>query len=200
MSIKAIHLNAFTFNALGACEIAWTHNISRHMLLSRHHGTSILEIFALPCVFGGTFLTSEAIGLSSEYIQEIQDSYSILFNAWPNLPLHARLRLGLQQFCICWSCSAYRYRQKVISKLRKDCAQSSRKSRNGRKVPHHSEFDPQLVTLMNSTDTADWTYEFFPSLWPRIVALEEHLLEAKPWNIWILFRDRRDTLQFYTFL
>ena len=61
-----------------------------------------------------------------------------------------------------------------------------------------SEFDPLLVELMVN-EPSDWTPELFPSLWSRIVVLEEHLTTAKPWNIWILFRDQRDTLQFWTF-
>jgi hypothetical protein len=199
--IKAKRLNAFTLNILGAVDIVWTHNVSRHMLFSRkYRGNNTLEIFALPCVFDSASLTSEAVGVSSELIQEIQESYSILFNAWSDPPLHARLGIGLRRFCLCWSCSAYRYRKRMTTKLRKD---SGRKSREGNKtLPNSkcSEFDPQLVALMNSGESTDWAYEIFPSLWPRIIALEEHLHEARPWSIWILFRDRRDTLQFYTFL
>ncbi|KAF1970999.1 hypothetical protein BU23DRAFT_570259 [Bimuria novae-zelandiae CBS 107.79] len=114
LSVKATRLNAFTLNVLGAVQISWTHNISCHMLLSRHGGRHVLEIFALP-----------------------HDS--------------------------------------------------------------HIEYDPLLVKLMNGTEASDWTQDLFPCLWSRMVRLEDHLQEAKPWSIWILFRDRRDTLQFWTF-
>jgi hypothetical protein len=55
------------------------------------------------------------------------------------------------------------------------------------------------VSLMSDYQPSDWVQDLFPCLWPRIVVLEEHLHMAKPWSIWILFRDRRDTLQFWTF-
>ena len=64
---------------------------------------------------------------------------------------------------------------------------------------HDIEYDPLLVELMSS-EPSDWTPDMFPHLWARIVILEEHLEEAKPWSVWVLFRDRRDTLQFWTFL
>ena len=64
---------------------------------------------------------------------------------------------------------------------------------------HNSEYDPLLAKLMSS-ESSDWTPDMFPHLRARIVILEEHLEEAKPWSVWVLFRDRRDTLQFWTFL
>ncbi|KAF2797367.1 hypothetical protein K505DRAFT_372529 [Melanomma pulvis-pyrius CBS 109.77] len=199
LSIKATRLNAFSLSTLGAVELSWTHNISRHMQLSRHDGRFVLDIFALPCVFDATSLTSHAVGISPELAQEIKESYCILFNAWPDVPLHARIGryLGIRSFCFCWACSSYRYRKDVLSKLRKSTSRSAKRSRD--KVPR-SEFDPLLAELMNNNESSDWTYDLFPCLWSRITMLEEHLEKAKPWSIWILFRDRRDTLQFWTFL
>ncbi|KAJ4290472.1 hypothetical protein N0V90_010689 [Kalmusia sp. IMI 367209] len=201
LSIKAARLNAFTLNVLGAVQISWTHNISRHMLLSRHGGRHILEIFALPCALNATSLTSSAVGISSELAQEIQESYCILFNAWPESPLHAKLWrwLGIRRFCWCWSCSAHRYRTRVIYTYRKSSSTKSRAMKRTRKSDQHSEYDALLVELMNGAGASDWTQDLFPCLWSRIVELEEHLQAAKPWSIWILFRDRRDTLQFWTF-
>jgi hypothetical protein len=63
-----------------------------------------------------------------------------------------------------------------------------------------SEFDPLLLELMSNPEPENWDHELFVHLWPRIDALDEHLQGAKPWNFWVLFRDRRDTLQFWTFL
>jgi hypothetical protein len=62
-----------------------------------------------------------------------------------------------------------------------------------------TEYDPLPVELVGN-EPSDWTRDLFPHLWSRITILEEHLQAAKLWNIWILFRDRRDTLQFWTFL
>lgn len=201
LSIKATRLNAFTLNELGAVEISWTANISRHMLLSRHGGRHILEVFALPCALNATSLTSTAVGISPELVQEILDSYCILFSAWPGLPMHARIGrwFGIRKLCWCWSCSAHCYKTRVIHNYRRSCGGKSRKTNRMRGSDYHSEFDPLLAKLMNDTEASDWTQDLFPFLWSRVTELEEHLQEAKPWSIWILFRDRRDTLQFWTF-
>jgi len=45
----------------------------------------------------------------------------------------------------------------------------------------------------------NWIPDYFQVLWPRIIELEKHLQAARPWRFWVLFRDRRDTLQFWTF-
>ncbi|KAF2681617.1 hypothetical protein K458DRAFT_444503 [Lentithecium fluviatile CBS 122367] len=197
---SSTRLNAFTLNVLGAVRIIWTHNISRHMLLSRHGGRHVLELFALPCAFNATTLTSNAVGISPELAQEIQESYCILFNAWPDQSWHIKCGryIGIRRFCLCWSCSAYRYRGQVVSKYRKLFHTKSRRTKRSRRGVQRSEYDPRLIELMDN-ESSDWTQDLFPCLWSRITALEEHLQSAKPWSIWILFRDRRDTLQFWTF-
>jgi hypothetical protein len=195
LSIKATRLNAHTLSVFGAVDVAWTHNLSRHLLLSKRDGQYILEVFALPCALGATSLSSETAGISSELAQEIRESYSLLFNAWPKTSWHSRLG---RQFCWCWSCSARRHRSQVITSYKK----FNRHRTLGAKGPrdaHGSEYDPLLVELMNN-EPSDWTPDLFPNLWSRVMVLEEHLQGAKPWSIWVLFRDRRDTLQFWTFL
>ncbi|EAT82472.2 hypothetical protein SNOG_10137 [Parastagonospora nodorum SN15] len=196
---SATRLNAYTLRVFGAVDIVWTHNLSRHMLLCKRNGQYVLEVFALPCALSATTLTSSAVGISAEYAQEITESYSMLFNAWPDTPRHATISSAFvaRRFCWCWSCSAHRYRHQLIStyqKLSDKRTPGAKRSKNA----HASEFDPLLVELMKN-EPSDWTPDLFPSLWPRIMILEEHLQSAKPWNIWILFRDRRDTLQFWTF-
>jgi len=200
LHVAATRLNAYTLSVFGAVDIVWTHNLSRHMLLCKRNGQYVLEVFALPCALSATTLTSSAVGISPEYVQEITESYSILFNAWPDTPRHARLgsAFGARRFCWCWSCSARRYRHQLISTYRK-LSEKRTPGAKRRNSAHASEFDPLLVELMKN-EPSDWTPDLFPSLWPRIMILEEHLQSAKPWNIWILFRDRRDTLQFWTFL
>ncbi|KAF2438618.1 hypothetical protein P171DRAFT_423932 [Karstenula rhodostoma CBS 690.94] len=197
---SSTRVNAFTLNVLAAVKLQWTYNISQHMLLSRIGGRHVLEIFALPCALNATSLAN-AVGIPSELRQEIQESYCILFNAWPDPPKHARIWhwLGIRKFCWCWSCSAHRHRAHIIRKYRKVCAYKPATKARVRKSDRQSEYDPLLVVLMNGTEASDWTQELFPCLWSRVVELEEHLQAAKPWSIWILFRDRRDTLQFWTF-
>jgi hypothetical protein len=200
LHVPATRLNAYTLNVFGAVDIAWTHNISRHMLLCKRGGRHVLEVFALPCALAATTLTSKAVGISPEYAQEVTESYSILFNAWSESPRHAKFGkpFGIDRFCWCWSCSARRYQAQVLSKYRKLSEKRTPGTKRSR-AEYASEFDPLLVELMRN-EPSDWTPELFPSLWSRIMVLEEHLQTAKPWNIFILFRDRRDTLQFWTFL
>jgi hypothetical protein len=205
LSIKATRLNAFTLNVLGAVDISWTCNVTRHLLLTRRGGRWIMEVFAMPCVFKATSFTSETVGIPAELAQEIQESYCILFNGWPKTTLHARIARysGLRRFCWCWSCSASRYRNRTMRQLKKGRSATSTSKWHTRRTQTSrgsSEFDPQLIELMNENELSDWTHDLFPSLWPRITALEQHVQDAKPWSIWILFRDRRDTLQFWTFL
>jgi hypothetical protein len=200
LQIENTRLNAYTMSVFGAVDVAWTYNISRHMLLCRRGNRHVLEVFALPSALSATTLTSSVVGITPEYAQEVMESYSVLFNAWSETPRHAKYGKHFDPFgfCWCWSCSARRYRTRVISnyrKLSKKQAPGAKRSRS----QYASEFDPLLIELMEN-EPSDWTPEFFPSLWSRIMVLEEHLQAAKPWNIWVLFRDRRDTLQFWTFL
>jgi hypothetical protein len=198
LQIEATRLNAYTLKVFGLVNIVWTNNISRHLLLRKKTGRFVLEVFTLPCALGATTFTSGRIGITREYTQEIEDSYGNLFNAWPRTPLHAKLGkfIYLRKLCWCWSCSACRYREQLISDYRKI---SQQRVQSGKESvsSHASEFDPRLIELMK-TEPSDWTPEQFPLLWSRIMTLDEQA--AKPWNIWILFRDRRDTLQFWTFL
>lgn len=199
LSIKATRLNAFTLNVLSAVQVSWTQNVSRHMLLTKPGGHHTLELFSLPCAFAVT--TSECVGVPSELAQEIQESYAMLFNAWHEFPLHIRLGhwMSLRKFCWCWSCSAHRYRRQCIGKCKQGITASSRRGKTGKKIVP-SEFDPMLVELTETPAEFDWTPGDFPHLWTRITRLEQHLQTSRPWSLWILFRDRRDTMQFWTFL
>lgn len=63
----------------------------------------------------------------------------------------------------------------------------------------HSTYDSGVEILMTK-DTKEWDAETFENLWPLIDKLGEFVHNAKLWNIWVLFRDRRDTSQYWTFL
>jgi hypothetical protein len=200
LHVAATRLNAYTLSVFGAVDIAWTHNISRHMLLCKRSGRHVLEVFALPCALSASILTSKAVGITPGYAQEVRESYSILFSAWSEIPRHAKLGryLGAQRLCWCWSCSAHRHRTQMTAQYRKIGEKRTLGAKRN-SSSYASEFDPLLIEIMHN-EPSDWTPELFPSLWSRIMLLEEHLQTAKPWNVWILFRDRRDTLQFWTFL
>jgi hypothetical protein len=200
LSINATRLNAYTLNVFGAVEVVWTHNVARHMLLFKRNGQHVIEVFGLPCALDATSLKPEVMGLSHELAYEIKESYGLLFNAWHETRRHSKLvrALGIGRFCWCWSCSARRYRNRAIISYKK-FSQHYPSSPTRTKGRHRSEYDPLLIKLMGN-QPSDWTPDLFPSLWSRVMVLEEHLQVAKPWSIWVLFRDRRDTLQFWTFL
>jgi hypothetical protein len=157
-------------------------------------------LFALPCGFSYDQQISDGMVITPGLKQEIYDSYGSLFNAWSE-PLHVRYggSLGIRRFCWCWSCSAYRYRHRTLE-LHKVLSGKST-DRKTQRVSPRIEFDPMLIDLINpSGQPTDWSHDIFSSLWPRIIILENHLRTAKPKSIWVLLRDRRDTLQYYTFL
>jgi hypothetical protein len=169
------------------------------MMLTKSSGRYTLELFSLPCAFGAT--TSNAVGLTPELAQEIRESYAMLFNAWSGVALHVRFgRLfGIRKICWCWACSAYRHRRKCIADCKRSVGAGQRRRRVGQEMAQ-SEFDPTLVDLTENTAQCDWTADDYPHLWSRITRLEQHLQTSRPWSLWILFRDRRDTVQFWTFL
>ena len=60
-------------------------------------------------------------------------------------------------------------------------------------------YDPKVEDYMDK-EARDWKPEDYPCLWPRVLTLEEFQRDAKPWSIWVLFRDRRDTGQWWALL
>jgi len=149
----------------------------------------VLEVFALPCALNGKALFKA--GIPPTLVHEIQTSYSILFDPYGGLAWHARWGkvVGLPWWCWCRSCSVHRLKVSEMEILKAQKGAQRRK-----------EFDPLIMKLMTNHEPENWDQELFVHLWPRIIALDEHLQSAKPWNFWVLFRDRKDTLQFWTFL
>lgn len=179
--------------------MTWTQNIARHLLLTKSGGQHKLELFSLPCAFGAT--TCASVGISAELAQEVQESYAMLFNAWHKPPLHVKLAalLGVRRVCWCWSCTAYRYRKRCLTDCRRGSGAGIWKGSVGEVIDQYG-FDEMLVDLSGKPAHDDWTPDDFPHLWTRIIRLEQHLQTSRPWSLWVLFRDRRDTMQFWTFL
>jgi hypothetical protein len=200
LSIKSSKLNAYNLSSLGGVRIHWTINFSRHMLLSRFAGRDVLEVFALPCILKGGAKSLRAAGVPRDLIHEVQESYSLLFNTTDVRHIHGQLVKAacLRWLCWCRACSFHRLREKELRSLRK--SKNFPFGRRSLRSNAKSEYDPFLEELMRNLGPGDWCFELFPHLWDRIVALEEHLGNSKPWNFWVLLRDRRDTLQFWTFL
>lgn len=200
LSVKARHLNAFTLNRLSAVHISWTVDVSRHMLLAKTGGRYVLELFSLPCALKIT--QSIAVGIPKDLALEIEESYALLFNAWPPSGWHWTVCtfIGFHRLCLCWACSARRHRDHCIQ-LIKSVSPERRRMRKTRSATG-GIYDPYLeeLTLKTPHLEADWTPEQFPYLWLRIMRLEQHLHTSRPWSLWVLFRDRRDTMQFWTFL
>lgn len=85
-------LNATNLLTYSHVEIAWTQNISRHMLLSKRAESYYLEIFALPCALqGGADHFLSSIGISTDLVDEIECSYAALFNPSSESGLHKTL-------------------------------------------------------------------------------------------------------------
>jgi hypothetical protein len=200
-SISSKSLNAYVLSTNAAVDISWTWDLSRHMILTPANGRHMLEVFAMPCIFNATHCTAQTIGLPPNLAAEIKYSYAMLLNAWPRPPRHAqRLQFfGIRKICQCWSCAAFRYRNSMLKEYKQWCNDNQRASKTTR-GESLSLIDASIATLVKSQPLRDWDPAMFPQLWSRIERLHQHQLTAKPWSIWMLFRDRRDTLQYWTFL
>lgn len=199
LSIDATRLNATNLSTYSHVEIAWTQNISRHMLLSKRAESYYLEIFALPCALqGGADYVLSSIGISTDLIDEIECSYATLFNPLSESKLHKTLAwiVGLHHWCWCLYCTAQRFRKHTLESLK---GIKSRRRGSSLEASYRMTYDDQIRILMER-EASQWNQTDFSNLWPRILALDSHLQQARPWNFWVLFRDRRDTVQYWTFL
>ena len=204
LSIRPRDLNLAKLVALADVRIHWTDNFSRHMLLSKHGNKRYIELFALPCAMRRALW---GIGIPHLVMHEIHTSYSNLFN--PVLPtmLHRSLGrvIGLPWWCWCLCCSSIRLREQEFRELQRLSSSSQGSDRmpiteNGiREHVGSLPFDPILKHLAEK-EASSWSQGYFPNIWPRIVALDQCLDEARPWNFWVLLRDKRNTVQYWTFL
>ncbi|KAK7959604.1 uncharacterized protein PG986_004458 [Apiospora aurea] len=175
-------LNANRLLSLAGVRIAWTDNISLHLLLSRSGQRHYLELFALPCALRDreTKSPNKSV-ISPSLVYEVQSTYANLFN-----PIH----------CWCLGCASWRIRTREIKTLSQDTFEKNRRvSGWSAQLP----YDPEIELLMRQEATS-WNQVDFRDLWPRILELDHHLQAARPWNFWVLFRDSRDTIQYWTFL
>lgn len=199
LSIDSKRLNATNLSTYSRVEITWTQNLSRHMLLSRRAESYYLEIFALPCALqGGADHVLSLMGISTDLIDEIECSYATLFNPCSESRLHKVLSwlVGLHQWCWCLYCAGRRFRKRTLKILKNT---KHRRRRSSLDAGYRTIYDDQIRVLMER-NASEWNQTEFSNLWPRILALNTHLQKARPWNFWVLFRDRRDTVQYWTFL
>lgn len=199
LSIDSKRLNAINLSTYSHVEIAWTQNLSRHMLLSKRAESYYLEIFALPCALqGGADHVLSSFGISTDLIDEIECSYATLFNPSSESRLHKTFAwmIGLHHWCWCFYCTAHRLRKQSLETLK-----GSSHTRPGSSVEtsYRITYDDQIRVLMERK-ASKWDQTDFKNLWPRILVLDSHLQRARPWNFWVLFRDNRDTVQYWTFL
>ncbi|KAH6961933.1 hypothetical protein BKA56DRAFT_598114 [Ilyonectria sp. MPI-CAGE-AT-0026] len=199
LEIAATTLNAFKLGNLGAVRILWTNNLSRHMLLSNHAKKFYLELFAIPSALqDGPDSALKYTGISSDLMDEICQSYANLFNPKVSRRSHTYLgRLfGAKFWCWCLPCSSRRLMNNQLRKLKSNSPVPGDIKLTDSTRP---KFDPALKDLM-SKNARGWDQTEFEYLWPRIVILDAHLSGSKPWSFWVIFRDRRDSVQFWTFL
>ncbi|KAK7964134.1 hypothetical protein PG988_011108 [Apiospora saccharicola] len=197
-SITTRVLNMSRLSSLAGVSIIWTDNLSRHLLLSKAGQKRYLELFALPCALQGREpVDLHKAGISPSLVYEVQSTYSNLFNPARVSSTHRALvkYMGFRYCCWCVGCASWRFRAREIKKM-------SREPSRKREAPGWSAqlpYDPELEVLMGQEATS-WNQVEFRDLWPRILELDHHLQAARPWNFWILFRDNRDTVQYWTFL
>lgn len=199
LEVTATTLNAFKLENLGAVRILWTTNLSRHMLLSSHAKSFYLELFAIPSALKGEPVTVlNDMGISGDLMDEIRQSYANLFN--PKRPgywhTHVGTLIGINFWCWCLFCSSKRLRYKELGKLKSKSLVPENIRLGDSTLP---SYDPDLKLLMNAT-AKGWDQREFENFWPRVVALDTHLSGSRPWSFWVIFRDRRDSVQFWTFL
>jgi hypothetical protein len=199
LEIAATTLNAFQLATLGAVRILWTNNLSRHMLLSKHTKKFYLELFAIPSALqGGPDTVLKYTGINSDLMEEVCQSYANLFN--PKRPgrWHRYLGtpLGIRFWCWCISCSSTRLMDSQFKKLKSTSPVPVDIKLTDSTRPR---YDPALKYWLNKR-ARGWDQTEFENLWPRIVALDAHLSGSKPWSFSVIFRDRRDSVQFWTFL
>lgn len=187
--------------------------MSRHLLLSKRGHKRYLELFALPCVLSGrTYDFLQHVGVIANYMIEVQTKYANLMNPVAPSCLHRLLDrvFGLRFWSWCLSSSSGRLARQQFKKLAVPELGSRKRRRGGDVEAQHGAgsssnsrgqlpFDPELERLAYEKATM-WDLNELEHLWPRILALNKCLREAKPWDFWVLLRDNRDTVQYWTFL
>jgi hypothetical protein len=190
--VRARALNMSKLSTLAGIRIHWTNCVSRHLLLSTHAGTTYVELFALPCALDRQSRTPKSLekaGIQQTYMDEVTASYAPMFNPVDISGLHRFFNVfGMRRICWCLSCTSYRLMQREFAALDSE-----------ENVTKALFFDPTLRTVSMSS-RSEWDQMTFPHLWTRILHLEHALQNAKPWSFWVLFRDRREKLPFWTFL
>lgn len=190
--IAASELNLYTLKTFAAVDVHWTTNLARHLLLSKNHGRSTVEVFSLASALSSAF--PEA--MSDSLVREVKASYVGLFRIDLNvggcntiskttqvhdpsiLSPHRSIaeRMILRSlWCWCRECSYCRASCHAFSLLQRE------------------RRDQAIWFYVEPSSQRNWKPETFPSLWPRIMALREYQNRARPWNLRSLFRDRRDT-------
>jgi len=219
--ITVSDLNLYTLKTLAAVDVHWTTNMARHLLLSKSHGRTTVEVFSLP----STLSTAFPRAMSGSLVQEVASSYVRLFNIdldvgsyiiisntmqphnatilSPHRSIAERMILR-SLWCWCRKCAYCRASRQALTSLKREmcCPLDGRHSvesgsEGGQGSPGFDLFDPAIWFYMGPSPKRDWKPETFPSLWPRIVALREYQDRAKPWNLRSLFRDRRDTANWW---
>ncbi|KAF8537897.1 hypothetical protein BDD12DRAFT_845022 [Trichophaea hybrida] len=177
-------LNAYKLTKLGRIKIEWSTDITEHLTLKHEHEKTSLLLFSLPCILGqhSTFSLS-TVGISNELQYEITLSYGLLFGRFPNE--HSRRWIPGKWMCNCIGCKVAGTLEEAMIVIE-----------NTGQV-----LDPSLrrhCREMKSVCNV-WVPSDFKHFWTRIHDLNQFLQERKPRTLVQLFKDRRDTLQYYTF-
>ncbi|KAI9163330.1 hypothetical protein HJFPF1_04936 [Paramyrothecium foliicola] len=221
LSISACELNLKRLERLVNVEVLWTDNIARHLLVTQCGAKHYLELFALPCAVqpGPREVLDTVCGIQENLINEIESSYALLLNpiSLSKWIKHTNRTLCISGFCWCRSCRYLRYRTRLFRRLKIKPHQAQKRytellaNRSSRQseglVPRPPlPFDPRIEELaarqqLEGEDTMLYfRRSSYPLLWSRIVALDGLLQQAEPWNLRTLFRNKNDTLKYWTFV
>jgi hypothetical protein len=143
----------------------------------------VLRLFSRPSLL----LSARPHNTDDQLANEVAQTYAILFNAYDGLPPHTGLLNALlrrRKWCTCAPCSAQRLTTHVLETL---------------PLATSSPADPAMQHMMGKP-AQDWDPQTFEYLWPVIVKMHQFQRDSRPWNFWVLLKDRRDTVKFWTFL
>jgi len=201
-SIARKDLNAYSLTKLGRIRIEWSTDITEHLTLKHEYEKTSLMLFSLPCILGQhstlalrysdlqiayslrrLLRLSSTVGISNELQYEITMSYGLLFGRFPDE--HSRRWIPGTWMCKCIGCKVAGVLEETMIAIE-----------NTDQV-----LDPSLWRHCREMKPACnvWVPSDFKHFWTRIHDLNQFLQERKPRSLVQLFKDRRDTLQYYTF-
>jgi hypothetical protein len=182
-------LNAYSITFFTNASIYWTENICEHLTVTEKTGKKVLRLFCRPSIL----LSERPRGTDAKLRNEVVLSYHLLFHAYDGKSnahsdgyMNSLFRRSY--WCGCPACSLARMRAQLLDSL-----------------PHGiaAPLDPALRRVINEPskhENPKWDPTTFEYLWPTVLKLHAFQRDSRPWSFWVAFKDKRDTVRFWTFL